>query len=65
MKEIKRVVLKFGGSILHSQSDFDGIQKEILRFVCDGYQVVAVVSAYFGVTEELLAKACKNNIDPH
>lgn len=64
MKEIKRVVLKFGGSVLHSKSDFDGIQKEILRFVSDGYQVVAAVSAYFGVTEELLSQAFENGIDP-
>lgn len=63
MKDKKRVVLKFGGSVLHSPSDLAGITREILEFVVNGYEVVAVVSAYFGVTEELLAQANKKGFD--
>ena len=53
----KKIVLKFGGSVLHSPADFDGIYQEIKRYVDTGYKVVAVVSAYFGVTESLVATA--------
>jgi len=62
MRSQKRVVLKFGGSVIHSQRDFKAIRDEIKRFVRDGFQVVAVVSAYFGVTESLLAKAKRNGL---
>ena len=56
MRSPKRVVLKFGGSVIHSQADFESIAGEIQRFVSDGFQVVAVVSAYYGVTESLITK---------
>ena len=51
------VVLKFGGSVLHSPSDFPFIAQEIQRFLDRKQKVVAVVSAYYGVTEQLLQKA--------
>lgn len=51
------VVLKFGGSVLHSQEDFEPISREINRFIEKGQKVVAVVSAYYGVTEQLIRKA--------
>ena len=51
------VVLKFGGSVLHSHEDFDQISREIKRFIHKGYKVVAVVSAYYGITEQLIKKA--------
>lgn len=57
MRSKKRVVLKFGGSVIHSQADFDAIAGEIQRFVSDDFQVVVVVSAYYDVTERLIAKA--------
>jgi homoserine dehydrogenase len=57
MSSVKAVVLKFGGSVLHSQDDFDRIQKEIQRFISKGHSVIAVVSAYFGVTERLIERA--------
>ena len=57
MSRTNRIVLKFGGSVLHSSADFDRICGEIQRFVSHGYQVVAVVSAYYGVTEKLIKKA--------
>lgn len=63
MSTIKKIVLKFGGSVLHSQSDFDGIRSEILRFVANDYQVVVVVSAYYGVTEELIQRAEQRCLD--
>lgn len=63
MNTSKKVVLKFGGSVLHSPSDFDGIRREILRFANDGYQVVAVVSAYYGFTEALISDANENCLD--
>ena len=51
------VVLKFGGSVLHSHEDFEQISKEIKRFIENGYKIVAVVSAYYGITEQLIKKA--------
>ena len=57
------VVLKFGGSVLHSPSDFPLIAGEIQRFVDRKQKVVAVVSAYYGVTEKLLKKASRQGLD--
>ena len=57
MRSEKRIVLKFGGSVIYSQADFEAIANEIQRFVSDGFHVMAVVSAYYGVTESLIAKA--------
>jgi len=51
------VVLKFGGSVLHSHEDFGQISREIKRFIDDDYKVVVVVSAYYGITEQLIKKA--------
>ena len=64
MSSKKRVVLKFGGSVIHSQADFEAIANEIQRFVSDGFQLVVVVSAYFDVTEGLIAKASGIGISP-
>lgn len=57
MNTKKRAVLKFGGSVLSSQTDFPRIASEIKKLVNQGYEVVAVVSAYFGVTEKLISQA--------
>ena len=57
MRRKKKVVLKFGGSVIHSYADFEFIANEIQRFVSNNFQVVVVVSAYFDVTESLIAKA--------
>ena len=62
MKGKKRIVLKFGGSVIYSQADFEAIANEIQRFVSDGFQVVVVVSAYYDVTECLIAKASEIGI---
>jgi homoserine dehydrogenase len=62
MITLKRAVLKFGGSVLSSPADFDRITTEIQKRLDDGFQVVAVVSAYFGVTERLIAQAKARNL---
>ena len=59
VKNINKVVLKFGGSVLYGKTDFERISREINRYVLKNYQVVAVVSAYFGVTEKLFDKAAR------
>jgi len=61
----KKIVLKFGGSVLHSPADFDAIRQEIEHFVNTGHKVVAVVSAYFGVTERLVAAAKSKQLSPN
>lgn len=65
MNITSRVVLKFGGSVLVDKSDLTKIRQEIGRFTDKGLQVMVVVSAYYGVTEQLIAKAHakKFNID--
>ncbi len=51
------VVLKLGGSVLGSQADLAIAASEIVRFVERGHRVVAVVSAFAGTTDALLAQA--------
>ena len=63
MRSKKKIVLKFGGSVIHSQADFESIANEIQRFVSDDFQLVVVVSAYYDVTERLIAKASEAGID--
>lgn len=60
----KTIVLKFGGSVIHSSADFDRIQSEIQRYRSRNYNVIAVVSAYFGVTERLISEAKEKRLDP-
>ena len=63
MRNKNTAVLKFGGSVIHSQNDFTAIATEIQRFLSDDYQLIVVVSAYHGVTEKLIAKASETDID--
>jgi homoserine dehydrogenase len=63
MRSKNRLVLKFGGSVIHSKADFESIANEIKRFISDDFQVVVVVSAYYNVTERLIAKASEAGID--
>lgn len=51
------VVLKFGGSLLNSPADVPEVVSEIYRHVRQGQKVVAVVSAFAGETDRLLAEA--------
>ena len=65
MSTTKYVVLKFGGSVLHSKADLSRIGEEIQRFIEDDIKVFAVVSAYYGVTETLIKQACEHSINPN
>jgi len=49
-------VLKFGGSVLRGESDLQHAVRDIYRHWRRGSQVVAVVSAFNGRTDKLLAK---------
>jgi homoserine dehydrogenase len=51
------VVLKFGSSVLHSTADLPAAVDEIYRHVRAGQRVVAVVSAFAGVTDSLIERA--------
>lgn len=51
----KVIVLKFGSSVLQSRSDLPQAVHEIYRWIRRQYSVVAVVSAFAGETDRLLA----------
>ena len=61
------IVLKFGGSVLTDRSTLGLVVREIRRWRTDGWNVVAVVSALAGVTDELLdaCRAAGPGTDPH
>lgn len=61
------VVLKFGSSVLRSSADLPVAVDEIYRHVRAGQRVVAVVSAYAGVTDALIERAHSvgGKADPH
>jgi len=58
------VVLKFGSSVLRSEADLPAAVAEIYRFVRAGRRVIAVVSAFEGVTDALLARARALDAEP-
>jgi len=51
------VVLKFGSSVLEAPSDIPRVVSEVYRIVRTGRRVVAVVSAFAGLTDRLLQEA--------
>ncbi len=51
------IVLKFGGSVLADESSLESVVHEIYRWRREGYRVVAVVSAFAGTTDRLIARA--------
>ena len=53
----KLVVLKFGSSVLRTPQHLPDAVHEIYRHVRNGRRVIAVVSAFDGVTNRLLAEA--------
>jgi homoserine dehydrogenase len=58
MKSDNRIiVLKFGSSVLRSENDLPTAVHEIYRWWRDGFQVVAVVSAFGNTTDELTQRA--------
>jgi homoserine dehydrogenase len=58
------VVLKFGSSVLRTPADLAPVASEIYRFVREGVKVVAVVSAFAGETDALIAEARKAGAPP-
>jgi homoserine dehydrogenase len=61
------IVLKFGGSVLRNDADFDTAAREVQRWRADGFLVVAVVSAAAGRTDALLrdCEAEAPRLSPH
>lgn len=55
--ENRIIVLKFGSSVLRSESDLPAAVHEIYRWWREGFQVVAVVSAFGNTTDELTQHA--------
>jgi len=51
------IVLKFGSSVLRAESDLPTVVHEIYRWWREGFQVVAVVSAFGDTTNELTSRA--------
>jgi homoserine dehydrogenase len=60
----KLIVLKFGSSILRTAADLPKAVHEIYRYTREGVGVVAVVSAFEGVTDRLIAQAQALGADP-
>jgi homoserine dehydrogenase len=58
------VVLKFGSSVLRSEADLPAAVHEIYRWYREGRRVIAVVSAFEGVTDALLARARALDSEP-
>ena len=51
------IVLKFGSSVLRTAADLPQAVHEIFRYAREGFGVVAVVSAFEGVTDRLIEQA--------
>ncbi len=64
MCSFRLIVLKFGGSVLRTESDLARVVHEIYRWRCDGWCVVTVVSALFGRTDELFYECASCVDDP-
>lgn len=64
MPRPRLIVLKFGGSVLRSEHDLPRVVAEIDRWRREGYAVVAVVSAFHGQTDRLLAEAHRRSERP-
>ncbi len=58
------IVLKFGSSVLRTAADLPEAVHEIFRYSREGFGVVAVVSAFEGVTDRLIARAKALGADP-
>ncbi len=59
------IVLKFGGSVLDGPAGCRAAVHEIYRYVCEGYRVVAVTSAFRGETDALFSLARAVSSEPH
>ena len=58
------IVLKFGSSVLRTAADLPQAVHEIFRYAREGFGVVAVVSAFEGVTDRLIEQAKALGADP-
>ena len=58
------IVLKFGSSVLRTAADLPQAVHEIFRYSRDGFGVIAVVSAFEGVTDRLISEATALGADP-
>jgi len=63
--ETRIIVLKFGSSVLQTESDLPTAVHEIYRWWREGYQVVAIVSAFGNTTDELTQRAQSVCDQPH
>jgi homoserine dehydrogenase len=61
---VNLTVLKFGGSVLRDQEDLPAAAAEIQRWLANDGRVVAVVSAFDGTTDRLLAQARELHREP-
>jgi homoserine dehydrogenase len=59
MNSRKRIVLKFGSSVLRNEDDLPSAVHEIYRWWREGAQVIAVVSAFGDTTDQLMRQAEK------
>jgi homoserine dehydrogenase len=59
------IVLKFGSSVLRDEKDLPSAVHEIYRWWRDGFQVIAVVSAFGDTTNELTRRAQSVCDQPH
>ena len=58
------IVLKFESSVLRTVADLPSAVHEMYRYVREGFAVVAVVSAFEGVTDGLIAQGKALGADP-
>lgn len=57
-------VLKFGGSVLRNENDLPRVVQEIYRHWRHGEQVLAVVSAFYGKTDDLIRQTRAYSEEP-
>ncbi|MDH5391334.1 MAG: aspartate kinase, partial [Candidatus Bathyarchaeota archaeon] len=57
MNDLKKTVMKFGGTSVASGENIRHVANLIANYVSQGYRVVAVVSALEGVTDKLIEAA--------
>jgi homoserine dehydrogenase len=60
----RAIVLKFGSSAIRTAADLPRAVHEIYRYTREGVCVIAVVSAFEGVTDRLMARARALGADP-
>lgn len=63
-RDAATVVLKFGSSVLRTREDLPAVASEIYRHAREGCKVVAVVSAFAGETDALIAEAEAAGAEP-